>query len=56
MWYGVELTEENAWQLWIPPRLAHGFVVTSEIAHFQYKCTDFYYPMMKGQFFGVIKS
>lgn len=43
-WYGVELSAENQWQLWIEPGLAHGFVVTSERAHFHYKCTDFYYP------------
>ncbi len=43
-WFGVELTEKNQWQLWISPGLAHGFVVTSDIAHFHYKCTDFYYP------------
>ena len=43
-WYGVELTQENQWQLWIPPKLAHGFVVTSKIAHFHYKCTDYYCP------------
>lgn len=43
-WYGVELTQENQWQLWIAPGLAHGFVVTSETAHFHYKCTDYYCP------------
>lgn len=43
-WFGVELTQENQWQLWIPPNLAHGFVVTSDIAHFHYKCTDYYCP------------
>lgn len=43
-WYGVELTAENQWQLWLEPGLAHGFVVRSEIAHFHYKCTDYYYP------------
>lgn len=43
-WYGVELTQENQWQLWISPGLAHGFVVTSEAAHFDYKCTDYYCP------------
>ena len=43
-WFGVELTQENQWQLWIPPNLAHGFVVTSNIAHFHYKCTDYYCP------------
>ena len=49
-WFGVELTQENQWQLWIPPRLAHGFVVTSEIAHFHYKCTDYYCPGDEGSF------
>ena len=43
-WYGVELSADNQWQLWIEPGLAHGFAVTSEIAHFHYKCTDYYYP------------
>ncbi len=43
-WYGVELTAENQWQLWLEPGLAHGFAVRSEIAHFHYKCTDYYYP------------
>lgn len=43
-WEGVILSEENKTQLWIPPRLAHGFVVLSEIADFEYKCTDYYNP------------
>ena len=43
-WFGVELTQENQWQLWIAPGLAHGFVVVSEEAHFHYKCTDYYCP------------
>lgn len=43
-WYGVELSAENQWQLWIEPGLAHGFAVTSEVAHFHYKCTDYYHP------------
>lgn len=43
-WCGVELTQENHWQLWIPPGLAHGFMVTSEVAHFHYKATDVYHP------------
>jgi dTDP-4-dehydrorhamnose 3,5-epimerase len=47
-WYGVELTGDNAWQLWAPPGLAHGFVVTSDIAHFHYKVTDFYHPEDEG--------
>ena len=47
-WYGVELTQENQWQLWISPGLAHGFVVTSDIAHFHYKCTERYHPEDEG--------
>lgn len=43
-WEGVILSEENKTQLWIPPGLAHGFVVLSEIADFEYKCTDYYNP------------
>ena len=47
-WYGVELTQENQWQLWISPGLAHGFAVTSETAHFHYKCTELYHPEDEG--------
>ncbi|MDD3182941.1 MAG: dTDP-4-dehydrorhamnose 3,5-epimerase [Alphaproteobacteria bacterium] len=47
-WYGVELTQENQWQLWVEPGLAHGFVVTSDVAHFHYKCTEFYCPEDEG--------
>lgn len=47
-WYGVELTQENQWQLWVAPGLAHGFVVTSKTAHFHYKCTDYYMPEDEG--------
>jgi len=43
-WEGVILSEENKTQFWIPPGLAHGFVVLSEIADFEYKCTDYYNP------------
>jgi dTDP-4-dehydrorhamnose 3,5-epimerase len=28
----------------VPPGFAHGFLVTSDTADFQYKCTDFYAP------------
>jgi dTDP-4-dehydrorhamnose 3,5-epimerase len=45
---GVELTEENHLQLWIPPGYAHGFCVLSEVADFQYKCTDLYFPEDEG--------
>ncbi|MDB5941695.1 MAG: rfbC [Ramlibacter sp.] len=43
-WVGVELSEENHRQLWVPPGFAHGFVVTSESADFLYKATDYYAP------------
>jgi dTDP-4-dehydrorhamnose 3,5-epimerase len=42
--FGLELTEENRKQLWIPEGFAHGFVVLSETADFLYKTTDFYEP------------
>lgn len=41
---GVLLSAENKRQLWIPPGFAHGFVVTSDTAEFQYKTTDYWYP------------
>ncbi len=47
-WYGVELTQDNHWQLWIPPGLAHGFVVTSDVTHVHYKATEFYDPQDEG--------
>ncbi len=43
-WVGVELSEDNHRQLWIPPGLAHGFVVLTEVADFLYKTTDYYAP------------
>ena len=43
-WFGVYLSEENKKQLWVPPGFAHGFLVTSKIADFEYKCTELYYP------------
>ncbi|MFI3236833.1 MAG: dTDP-4-dehydrorhamnose 3,5-epimerase [Lachnospiraceae bacterium] len=47
-WYGVELTEENRKQFYIPEGFAHGFLVLSELAEFCYKCTDFYQPGDEG--------
>ena len=43
-WVGVELNGESSRQLWIPPGLAHGFLVLSESADFLYKTTDYYAP------------
>ena len=43
-WVGVELSEENQLQLWLPPGFAHGFLVTTDSADFLYKATDYYAP------------
>ena len=43
-YYGIELTEENKKQFYIPQGFAHGFLVLIEQADFCYKCTDFYHP------------
>jgi dTDP-4-dehydrorhamnose 3,5-epimerase len=43
-WVGIELSAENHKQLWIPPGLAHGFLVLSESAEFLYKTTDYWHP------------
>lgn len=43
-WFGVLLSAENKKQFWVPPGLAHGFVVVSETALFSYKCTAYYAP------------
>jgi dTDP-4-dehydrorhamnose 3,5-epimerase len=43
-WFGLFLSAENKKQFFIPPGLAHGFLVTSEDAIFSYKCTKYYDP------------
>lgn len=43
-WVGVELSEDNHKQLWVPAGFAHGFLVLSEKADFLYKTTDYYAP------------
>ena len=43
-WVGVLLSGTNHRMLWVPPGFAHGFYVTSEAAHFCYKCTEYYAP------------
>ena len=45
---GVEISEENHLQIWIPPGYAHGFCVLSEKADFYYKCTELYFPEDEG--------
>ncbi len=46
-WVGVELSESNRRQLWIPEGFAHGFMVTSDSADFLYKTTDYYAPQFE---------
>jgi dTDP-4-dehydrorhamnose 3,5-epimerase len=48
---GVELSDENHRQFYVPPGYAHGFCVLSETADFLYKCTDYYQP---GDEIGVV--
>ena len=43
-WAGEILSADNKRQLWVPPGLAHGFLVLSETAEFLYKTTDYYAP------------
>ena len=41
-WVGVELSEQNKRQLWVPPGFGHAFLVLSEDTDFLYKTTDFW--------------
>lgn len=43
-WVGEVLSAENKHQLWVPPGFGHGFLVLSDTAEFEYKCTDYYAP------------
>ena len=43
-WAGAVLSASNKHQLWVPPGLAHGFLVLSDSADFMYKTTDYYAP------------
>lgn len=47
-WFGVELSEENKKQFFVPRGFAHGFYVMSDYAEFAYKCSDFYHPNDEG--------
>ena len=47
-YFGIELTEENHKQLYIPRGFAHGFLVLSEYAEFCYKCDDYWHPNDEG--------
>ena len=46
-WVGETLSAENKHQLWVPPGFGHGFLVLSETAEFEYKCTDYYAPQFE---------
>lgn len=50
-WVGVELSEENKRQVYVPPGFAHGFCVPSVVSEVEYKCTERYHP---GDEFGVL--
>jgi len=50
-WHGEILSDENYMQLYIPPGFAHGFSVLSDIADFNYKCTEYYDPQDE---FGIL--
>ena len=43
-WESVILSEGNKKQFWVPPGFAHGFVVLSDTADLEYKCTEYYDP------------
>ncbi|MFQ7309327.1 MAG: dTDP-4-dehydrorhamnose 3,5-epimerase [Mediterraneibacter sp.] len=43
-WSGIELTEKNRKQFYIPKGFAHGFLVLSDFAELSYKCTGYYRP------------
>jgi dTDP-4-dehydrorhamnose 3,5-epimerase len=42
-WVGVELSDRNNHQLWVPPGFGHAFLVLSDSADFLYKTTDYWY-------------
>jgi dTDP-4-dehydrorhamnose 3,5-epimerase len=43
-WQAVYLSADNKHALWVPGGFAHGFLVTSDVADVQYKCTDTWFP------------
>jgi dTDP-4-dehydrorhamnose 3,5-epimerase len=47
-WFGIMLTQENLYQMFIPEGFAHGYCVVSETALFAYKCSNFYSPADEG--------
>jgi len=47
-WFGVELTEDNFKQLYVPAGFGHGFAALTPGAEIQYKCSNFYTPAAEG--------
>ena len=47
-WFGIMLSQNNLYQMFIPEGFAHGYWVVSETALFAYKCSDFYSPAYEG--------
>jgi dTDP-4-dehydrorhamnose 3,5-epimerase len=47
-WFGIELTEDNKTQIYVPPGFAHGFQALADIVEIQYKQTGFYTPAAEG--------
>lgn len=47
-WFGIELTAENKFQLYVPRGFGHGFSVLSDNAVFAYKCDNFYDKASEG--------
>ena len=50
-WFGVELSEENKRQFYVPEGFAHGFYVLSDVAEFVYQVTNLYHPEDEGALF-----
>lgn len=50
-WEGIILDDKDHLMLFVPKGFAHGFLVLSEMAHFHYKCSNYYAPEHEG---GVI--
>jgi dTDP-4-dehydrorhamnose 3,5-epimerase len=48
MHFAIELSAENARQLWIPEGFAHGFAALEEGTVLSYKCTDVYNKASEG--------
>ncbi len=43
-WIGEVLSAKNKHLLWVPPGFGHGYMVLSETAGIEYRCTDYYAP------------